>query len=243
MKRLKILFAIILLLLALPFWRFADMVAIVSPFEIGITLALTLVFAIFFAIPLKLLVEKMQVYWVLIQIAVMAILFYLSGPLSKMATTNPDFNHCGQLTYTGFFYHFKNFLTDAHKDDLEARNQLCWVRKMITKVPQNFADANEVEVYTKLVQDKLFKPEIKYRAALPLIAILYVRIYTAWGDMAGGKKVYDSLHFWITHYTEEISLREYSAWNWPHSDYIKWEYGLVEKNWQNLVDSIVVETN
>ena len=243
MKRLKVVFAVVLLLLALPMWRLVDMVAITSPFEFANALALTGVFAIFFVIPLKLLVDRMPIYTMLVQLVMMSCLFYWAGPLSHMATMEPDFNHCGQLNYTGVFYHARKFMSEAYRDDVEARNQLCWVRKMITKVPQNFTDAQDVENYTKLMQERLLRPEIKYRVTLPLIAVFYIRIYAAWGEMEGGKKVYDSLHFWITQYTEEINEREYSLWNWPLSDYMKWEYGLVEKNWQKLLNSIVLETN
>jgi hypothetical protein len=54
--------------------------------------------------------------------------------------------------------------------------------------------------------------------------------------------VYHSLHFWVNHYNEEIRSRDYSPWNWPHSSYIKFEYGLIENNWQKLIDGIVLET-
>lgn len=153
---------------------------------------------------------------------------------------NPELDHCGALTYTGTFYPIRKILSDAHHDDLEARNQLCWVRKMISRVPEKFNSADEVKSYSELVRDKLLKPEIKYRVSLPLIAVLYFRINTSAGHLVGVKAIYDSLHFWIDHYTEEISGRNYSIWNWPHSSYIKFEYGLIEKNWEVLIDNIVI---
>ncbi len=164
-------------------------------------------------------------------------LSYLSSPLSKMATENPTFNHCGQMTYTGMIYPAAKLLTDAYRDDLEARNQMCWIRKMITRVPEKY----ELGPYIKIVHDKLMKPEIKYRAALPLIAVLMLKINFGSNEANAPLNVYDSLHFWVDQYTEEISSRDYKPWNWPHSSYIKFEYGLVEKNWQSLIDSIVVE--
>ena len=241
MRRLKFFFAFILLALALPFWRFADIVAIVSPFELPLTFALTLWFAIFLAIPAKLIFPKIKTLWLVISIFTFGGFTYGVGPLSNMASRDYHHKHCSSVTYAGFFYPIRGILSDAHKDDLEARNQLCWVRKMISKVPEKFDNEQEVNDYTYLIQQRLLKPEIKYRASLPLIALLYGRINTAWGEPMAVKRIYDSLHFWITQYTEEISEREYPAWNWPHSDYIKWEYGLVEKNWQSLIDSIVIQ--
>lgn len=243
MKRLKMIFAIVILLLALPFWRYIDMVAILSPFEWPLPLALTMWFGLFIAIPLKLIKPKIKTFVLVLLILCFGSLSFWAGPLSKMATVEPDFNHCGPMTYTGIFYPLAGFVSDAHRDDLEARNQLCWVRKMISRVPQTFGSEHEVLTYTKLIQDKLFKPEIKYRATLPLIAVLYLTINTSGGHFVSVKHIYDSLHFWITHYTEEISNREYSPWNWPHSDYIKFEYGLVERNWQSLIDSIQIQQN
>lgn len=243
MKRLKFIFAIALLLLALPFWRFADLVAVISPFRWPLSFALTLWFAIFIAIPLKLILPKIQTILVVISILCFGSLSWWSGPLSKMATMNPDLNHCGGMTYTGLLYPISEYVSDAHRDDLEVRNQLCWIRKMISQVPERFDNLHDAQAYTKLIQDKLFLPEIKYRASLPLIAFLYLSINTSAGNSLGVKQVYDSLHFWINHYTEEISNRTYSAWNWPHSNYIQFEYGLIEKNWEALIASIVIEQN
>ena len=243
MKRLRTFFAIVLLLLALPFWRFADMVAILSPIDWPFTFALTVWFAAFIAIPLKLLVSKAQTLLLISLIGILAAFTYWSSPLSKMATDDPTHDHCGSLTYTGVFYPIRTMLSDAHHDDLEARNQLCWVRKMISRVPPKFDNLDEIESYSFLIREKLLKPEIKYRATLPLIGILYFTINTSAGNMVGVKQIYDSLHFWIDHYTEEIGQREYSLWNWPHSDYIRFEYGMVERNWQEFIDSIVIEEN
>ncbi len=243
MNRMRIFFAIVLLLLALPFWRFADMVAIASPFEWPLPFVLTLWFAVFLAIPLKLLVQKVHPLLLISLIGIFAAFAYWTSPLSKMATDDPNHNHCGGLTYTGVFYPIRTILSDAHHDDLEARNQMCWVRKMISKVPPKFDTLDEVESYSYFIREKLLRPEIKYRVALPLIGILYFTINTSAGNVVGVKQIYDSLHFWIDHYTEEIGQRDYSVWNWPHSDYIQFEYGLVERNWQEFIDSIVIEEN
>lgn len=241
MKRLRLFFAIVLLLLALPFWRFTDMVAILSPFDWTLTFALTLWFAFFLTIPMKLLVPKIHTAIIVTLIAVFGVFFHWSSPLSGMATNDPTFDHCGTLTYTGMFYPMRTILSDAHQDDLEVRNQMCWVRKIISRVPEKFDSPKELEIYSELIRDRLLKPEIKYRAVLPLIGILNFTITTSAADMVGIKPIFDSLHFWIDHYTEEINQREYSFWNWPHSDYIKFEYGIIEKNWQDFIDSIVIE--
>lgn len=237
MKRLRVLFAIFLLILALPFWRFIDMIAIASPFEWPLTLAMFIWSGIFIAIPLKLYKQNTKVWMLFLLMFGVGALTYWSSPLSRMATENPDFNHCGQMTYTGMFYPVASILTDAYRDDLEARNQMCWVRKMVSRVPEKY----ELGPYMKIVHEKLLKPQIKYRATLPLIAVLMVKINFGSNEANAPVNVYESLHFWITQYTEEISSREYRPWNWPHSSYIKFEYGLVEKNWQKVIDGIVLE--
>lgn len=235
MSRLKRLFAVILLIIALPIWRFTDLIAFVSPFDWPLPLALTMWFAAFIAIPVKLFIPKIKSYFIVIGIILFAALSWWTGPLSQMSSDQPNFNHCGRTTYTGTFYPMRSLLTEAHRDDLEARNQLCWIRKMISRVPDDF----DFVFYSKLIHERLLKPERKYRVALPMIAALFVRINLS--DEGGARNIYNSLQFWIDHYTEEISQRQYPVWNWPHSDYIKWEYGLIEKNWQAVIDGIVVE--
>lgn len=241
MKRLNILFSVLILILALPFWRFADVVAIISPVDWPLAYILLGWFIFFLLVPLKLLFPRLKALYLVLMTMIFAGLVWWSPPLSKMASEKPEFNHCGSLTYTGTFYPIRNILSDAHRDDLEARNQLCWVRKLISKVPEKFDSQDEVEAYSKLIQDRLLRPQLKYRSSLPMIALLYFTINTSSEEFIGVKKIYDSLHFWIEHYTDEISARDYSVWNWPHSTYIKFEYGLVEKNWQELIDNIVVE--
>ncbi len=243
MKRLRILFAAVLLLFALPTWRLLDLAAIGSPVELPVAFALALWFVLFLLLPLKLLRHQLKVPILAVLAVGFTIGAWLAGPLSKMTSRDPEFNHCGALTYTGNVYPIRELLTEAHQDDLDARNQLCWIRKLIARVPARFDEDSEVEFYTKLIRERLLKPELKYRVSLPLIALLYFRIHAASGNLAGAKAVYDSLHFWITQYTEEIQSRSYSAWNWPHSDYIQWESGLVERNWQNLIARLTIDTN
>ena len=241
MKRLKFLFAGILLFLAIPFWRFGDVLAIIAPFDWPLAMALMIWFAVFIAIPAKLIFPKIKTYYLIPSILSFGSLVWWMGPLSNQATLHPELNHCGSITYTGLTYPMRKLLSEAHRDDLEVRNQMCWVRKMISKVPQRFDSMEDLEAYSNLIREKLLRPEIKYRAALPMIAVLYFTINTSSVEVVRVKEIYDSLHFWRDQYTEEISLREYSLWNWPHSDYIKFEYGLIEKNWEKLIESIVVE--
>ncbi len=238
MYRLKLFFALFLLVLALPFWRFADMIAIGSPYDWPLTLAMSVWSGIFIAIPLKLIKQKLKVWTLLLVIFATGFLCMWVKPLSHTSTDNSDLGHCGQMTYTGMLYPVRSILTDAYRDDLEARNQMCWVRKIISNVPEKY----ELGSYIKIIHDKLLKPQIKYRTSLPLIAVLMVKINLGSYEPNASMNVYDSIRFWSDHYTEEISYRNYKPWNWPHSSYIKFEYGLIENNWQKLIDSIVLET-
>lgn len=242
MKRLKILFAACLLALALPFWRYIDAIVILSPFEMPVGFSLIMWFAIFILIPLKLIIARFKTWMLFIALGAFGAISLSLSSYSHMATTNPEFGHCGPLTYTGVVYHVRKVLTDAHRDDLEVRNQMCWLRKLISRVPEKFDNPGEMEMFSKLTRDKLIKPEIKYRASLPLIALLNIKISSAASEFLGPKEVYDSLRFWEAHYTDEIQQRKYPQWNWPHSEYIKWEYGLIEDNWQSLIDSIVIDS-
>ena len=117
---------------------------------------------------------------------------------------------------------------------------MCWLRKMIARVPK-FDHLHEMTFYSKLIRDKLHKPEFKYRATLPLVALLEIRIMASSVETVDPKWFQESLNFWISQYTYEISEREYTWTSWPHSNYIKWEYGLIEKNWQKLVEGITIQ--
>jgi hypothetical protein len=243
MNRLRYLFAAIILLLALPFWRFIDFIGFVSPFDWPMGMALMIWFGIFITIPVKLIFQKIKTPFLIVAIVLFGGLALWASPRSHMASREPQFNHCGSLTFTGVAYPLRGILTDAYRDDLEARNQMCWVRKMISKVPVRFDEPKEIETYSTIIRDRLLKPAVKFRSSLPLIAFLNYRIILAAGDNAGAKEIYDSLHFWVDHYTYEISEQKYPIWNWPHGNYINWEYGLIEKNWQKLIDNLVIEVN
>jgi hypothetical protein len=238
MKRLRYFFAAIILLLALPMWRYLDMVAILSPFAGPLSMGMAVWAGIFLGIPAKLIYQKTKVWMILAGMLIIGFATYFSGSFSGMATTDPTFNHCGRTTYTSTVYPLRKILTDAYRDDLEARNQMCWVRKMIEKVPPQY----DLGPYMKIVHERLMKPEIKYSSTLPLIVWLMARINLGSNESNAPLNIYDSLHFWDDHYTEHISARQYPVWNWPHSDYIKFEYGIIERHWQKFIDGLVLET-
>lgn len=241
MNRLRWLFAGLLFLLALPIWRYIDILVVVSPYALPVKIVTILWFAVFILYPFKLIFTKWKLHYVALIFGVFATTTFFLPALSSMASRNPYDNHCGRLTFTGTFYPTRVILTDAYKDDLEARNQQCWIRKMISKVPESFHSEDELKFYTELIEKKLMSPSIKYRASLPLLSVLYFQLYSKSPDFSGMKRVYDSVHFWPDHYTDEISERHYSWINWPHSEYIKFEYGLIEKNWEKLIQNIVFE--
>jgi hypothetical protein len=240
MKRFKSIMAIIALSLFIPLWRLLDFAIFFSPNIWLQSVLLFLSFVVMVFYPSKILFNKIKSYQLITGLIAFSLMIAVISPLSQMTTTQPHLNHCGSLTYTGLLYPAKGLLSEAFNDDLEARNQMCWIRKMILKVPENFDTVAELEDYTKLIEKKLFKPEIKYRVALPLTAFLYITINRSLKNNFRIDKVYHSLHFWIDHYTDEISERDYGFWNRPFSDYIKIEYRLIEKNWQKLVDNLMI---
>lgn len=175
-------------------------------------------------------------------------LVWLGSPLSGKATRNHDLRQCGLSTFAGFFYPVMNILPPAHQDDIEARNQMCWVRKMITRMPEEIDDVIELQNYLELLRQKLLSPPRKYKSTLPLIAFLHGAMSASLAGPAIesveiGKMFVDSLHFWKGQYTVEISELEYPWYAWPHSAWVKWEYGLIEKNWEKIIEGIRYEEN
>ena len=83
------------------------------------------------------------------------------------------------------------------------------------------------------MKSKLMKPAQKYRATLPWITFLLGKYLTSSGIMNSPLLV-QNLGFWSQLYTEEISEREYAWYDWPHSAVIKFEYGFIENNWENI---------
>jgi hypothetical protein len=219
------------------------MAVVLSPFRILVTLFLVIWFGIFIGVPLFLLFPRLKPLILMLLITGYGISCWIIAPLSETDTENPLAPHCGLLTFTGLFYDLRPVLTDAYRDDLEVRNQMCWLRKLISGVPSKFETAIEMEQFSTMTRERLLRPEIKFRANLPLVAILNFKISSAAYDNSEAKDIYNSIRYWENFYTDEIRLREYKLWNWPHSNYIKMEYGLIEENWQKLIDHLVLEEN
>src|SRR4051812_9715718 len=108
MKRIRIFFAIPLLLLFLPMWRFLDMLAFTFPDDRVLGILFGLIAFIFIAWPVRLI--RAQTHWGFIfgMPVLFGLIVGLAGTLSKMATDDPDHGHCGPLTYTGVFYPTRN---------------------------------------------------------------------------------------------------------------------------------------
>ena len=164
----------------------------------------------------------------------------LTGSFTNQTILEPELSHCGGMTYTGLLYPARQFLSDSYKDDLEIKNQLCWLVKMIKKIPEKIPEA-ELADHLNLLTKNLEKPAIKYKAALPWIAVLIGKYMTsphensgALGNLRNGKLYAKALNFWKERYTEEISARSYSWVDWPFSSFIKFEYGIIEKNLEHL---------
>lgn len=240
MKILRFVVASALLLLAFPLWRQLDWAAILMPIPWVYALSLAVLSLFVFLLPLKLFFPGLSRIVLFSILLVIVLTSFLTKPLSSMGTLEPDVTHCGFSTYTGFLHPFRKILSNSYEDDLELRNQLCWIRKMIQKVPENLDEA-EVKLHLDQMRHRLMKPTNKYRVALPAVLFLYGQYLSAWDargetlqQIQSGRLFSQGLEFWNEQYAEEISAREYSSWEWPHSAWIKFEYGLIEKNWEKI---------
>lgn len=247
MKRLRVLFATVLLLMYFPIWRGLDYQVVVVPSAGMFTLSLTAALLFFVLLPLRLLLPEVPKRYLFLGLLASSLLIWNGSPLSGKATRHDELRHCGLSTYAGFFYPLRSILPPAHHDDLEARNQMCWVRKMVVRMPEEITDVKELQNYLELLRQKLLAPPVKFKSTLPLIALLHGALSASlvgpvMESVEIGKMFVDSLHFWKGQYTTEISELEYPWFAWPHSSYIKWEYSLIEKNWESFVDSIQVES-
>ncbi len=241
MKLARIIIASFLLFLALPIWRMIDWAVIIWPSTYSLASILGIWAAIFLCLPIKLLRPTVHP-----AVMMLPFLIFWGGsistePLSKMATNSDKHAHCGQFTYSGLIYPIAPILSDSFKDDLEARNQMCWLRKMIQRVPEKFDTHDEINQYLELTQKRLLLPEHKYRVALPFVLIFLGKVLQSWNttygpveQFQGGMMLMKGIPYWTDLYNHEISARRYSWWNWPHSSLIKFEYGLIEENWENL---------
>jgi hypothetical protein len=232
MKRLKYLFAGVLLLLSLPIWRLLDWANLIFPVQFLITGSL-IIWAVFCVVlPLKLLIHKMTRWHSLLILLLIGSLSITAGPFTSQATLEPTETHCGRMSYAGFFYPIREILSNAHHDDLEVRNQICWLVKMMTRIP---ADIPSVDLanHLNLMKNKLMKPAQKYRASLPWIAFLLGKYLTS-SELRNSQLLVQNLGFWSQLYSEEISSRKYGWYEWPHSFMIQMEYGFIERNWENI---------
>lgn len=248
MKRLKVLFAVGLLLLFFPFWRGLDYQVAFIPSAWLYTFSLMLILLFFILLPIRLLFPEVAKKFLFMGYFVFSILVWFGSPLSDKATRHHELRHCGASTYSGFLYHARAILPPAHHDDIDARNQMCWVRKMVVRMPEEISDVKELQNYLELLRQKLLSPSVKYKTTLPLIALLHAALSAGlvgpvMESVEIGKMFFDSLHFWKSQYTTEISELEYPWYAWPHSSWIKWEYGLIEKNWETIIEGIKYEEN
>lgn len=248
MKRLRTFFAVILLLCFFPLWRGLDYQVVIIPSALLYTLSLTIILLVTIAIPLRLLIPEIKKRYLFPGVFLLAPLIWYGSPLSGQATRHYELRHCGISTFAGILYPIRSILPPAHHDDIEVRNQLCWIRKMIVRMPEEIDDVKELQNYLDLLRQKLLSPPNKYKASLPLIAFLHGSMSaslsgTALESVQIGKMFLDSLHFWKGQYTVEINALEYPWYAWPHSTFIQFEYGLIEKNWESLVEGIQIETN
>ncbi|MFL5784538.1 MAG: hypothetical protein ACJ76H_08025 [Bacteriovoracaceae bacterium] len=247
MKRLRLLFAITLFLFFFPLWRAMDYQAITFPSATFYALSMAGVLFTTILLPIRLIYPAVKKLHLFLGLFTLTILFWLGSPLSGKATRHYELRHCGLATFTGFFWPVSSILPPAHQVDLEARNQMCWVRKMALRVPESIADVKELQNYLDLIRQKLLSPPVKYKSTLPLIAFLHGKMSAslegpALESIELGKMFVDSLHFWKSQYTVEISALDFPWYAWPHSAYIKFEYGLIEKNWESLVDGLQIES-
>lgn len=107
------------------------------------------------------------------------------------------------------------------------------------RLPPKFDNDHELATYVNLTRDKLLSAPVKYKASLPFIALLHGKLF-GFSSFQESKMFLDSLNFWLEQYTEEVGAREYPLWNLPHSRYIKFEYGLIENNWKELIEGIEI---
>ena len=232
MKRLKVFFAICILILAIPFWRITDLTIFLFPWKTTTLLAQFFWAGLFLLFPLNLMLSKIRWWMNLLILAGVGLLCYWASPLTNKTTLEPTLTHCGRTSFAGFFYPVRVVLTEAQQDDLEARNQICWVVKMIRQVPDHVAP-EELADRLNLMKNKLMKPELKYKATLPWIAFLLGRYLTS-TEIENSPLLIQNLGFWSNLYTEQISTREYPWYNYPFAALTQAEYGFIERNWENI---------
>lgn len=234
MNRLRIFFAIILLMLALPLWRYLDMFTWFSINKTYFTAGFLLWSSFFLIVPISLIYKRFFAPTIMLNSCFAVLIYFFVGIFSNNSLDHPESRHCSLLNYSGFLFPLKVILPAAYEDDLHIRNQICWIRKLTLSIPSNLSK-HEAPVYEKLIADKLMLPEIKWKITLPFTIPLYMKNLHPELDLISLQK------FWDDHYTAEIKDREYNFLSYPHSDYIRWEYGFLEVKWRELLDSVEVK--
>jgi len=97
-----------------------------------------------------------------------------------------------------------------------------------------------------ITTDKLLSPSLKYRVSLPLVTLLHITIFTRYSPPGNTKEehklfIAEGIKFWQDQYTDMISERKYGIGSFPHSEWIKFEYGLIERNWNHIIDGLTIE--
>lgn len=232
MRRLKYLFAGLILLFTLPTWRLLDWLYVTLPFQLLLTVCLVAWSLVFILLPLKLIFPNLKRWQLWLAPLFIGFISLISGVSSSLTTIEPQLNHCSRASYTGFFYPARSVFSNAHIDDLEVRNQMCWIVKMISKIPPDIGPSDLAD-HLNITKSKLMKPARKYRASLPWIAFLLGKYLNSSG-IQNSPLLVQNLAFWANLYTEEISARKYHWYDWPHSAITKFEYGIIENNWENI---------
>ena len=234
MNRLKIVFAMLLTLLALPIWRYLDMLPWFDINKGYSTFALCLWSCLFIILPISLIYKKFFAPALILNLCFAVLVYFFVPTLSSASLDEPEARHCSLLNYSGLFYSLKAVMPSAHEDDLLIRNQICWVRKLAQSIPEGL-NKHETGVYLKLVEEKLFLPELKWKTTIPFLLPIYLKFDDALMQTIMGQK------FWNNHYTAQIQERDYNFLSYPHSDYIKWEYRLIEKYWSEFLEDLDIE--
>src|SRR5665647_1086291 len=180
MKVARIVGMAIFLLFALMIWRLMDWVVILWPHPLMYVLIMVISSMVLVALPIRLFRPRTHFGWYLGIFVFFGVISWWAGPFSRMATKGHEHVHCGRATYSGFFYPIKDYMFNAFQDDLDVRNQLCWIRKMIIKVPTSFTTDEDLRNYYNLIAARLKKPDHKYRVALPAVLFLTGKILTNW---------------------------------------------------------------
>ena len=244
MKLIPYLKAMFSMAAGLFIWRELDWPQIIWP-HLLINLTSAFVVSLFiFWIPVSSFIKKLRFRYYPVFLVIALLMGYFTPPLSPITSLEPHLSHCGKMSYTGTFYSSKDFFLDAYKDDFEAKNQLCWLRKMIQKVPDEIAEEDIVH-HLSILKAKLLKPDFKYRSSLPLIALLhgqYLMKKPSSKIIAAlkAKDLYFEVNFWKDQYSEHIGAREYSWLSWPFSSLVKSEFYFIEENWNQIHLSITV---